>query len=202
MPGSRAPQRGDHDDAIEGGEAHGGIDVVTIADGGEGAAAAEMAGDHLEVLELSPDDGGGALGVLVADAMESIASDSLSQPLEGSGIDAGRIGDLAVEGGVEDGDLAGAGDEDFGVLDAFEVGGVVDGSEGAEFPDGVLEIGSDEGAFAVGGSPVNDAMANDIDLGGGIERAPVSFRWSPACCRGRLRESRRGSSRGVRCVPF
>ena len=92
-----------------------------------------MAGDELEGLDGLAQHVGGPLGdVLVAGAVEAVAAHLvLLVVFIGQGVGVGHGGHGLVEGGVEHGHLGHAGPHDGGAgLDAQDVGGVVQGSQG------------------------------------------------------------------------
>ncbi len=112
-----------------GAEAHAGADGDAVADAGDGARAAEVAGDYAQrrgghlagtgLVELAHDLGdvgpteelSRALGdELVARAVEAVAAHAGLEPGFGHGVAAGRIGDPLIERGLEERDQRDAGE--------------------------------------------------------------------------------------------
>jgi len=158
---------GAHDEAFEGGEAHGGIDGFSIEYGGGAAAVAEVGGDQAAVAEIKIEKSRCLLGdVGVAGTMKAIATD-LVLLIEGvrDGISVDLWSDALMKCGVEYDDLGNAGKEAGGGFDAEGIGDGVNGSEWCQGPDLGEHIGIDEH----GSGEFLAAMDDSVTDGGDVE---------------------------------
>ena len=94
-----------HHQALQGREAHGGVEAEAIADGAEGAARPQVATDQSQGPLAREALGHHLADVLVVEAMEAKAAQALLPPGGGDRVGGGRGGQAAVEGGVETGRL-------------------------------------------------------------------------------------------------
>ena len=90
----------------------------------------------------------------------------------GDSIHVGLAGHGLVEGGVENGDLRDLGAHDPAAgFDAGDVGGVVERGEGDAVLNGLHDVLVDENGGGEGLAAVDDAVADGIDLGHGLDDA-------------------------------
>ncbi len=164
---------GAHDEAGEGGEAHGGVEDFAAVNGGDGGAVAEVAGDEFELFDGFAEVFGGGVGdEFVAGAVEAVFADAeLGVEVFGDGVEVGVFGHGLVEGGVEDDDVGDAGEGGFAGADAVEVGGVVEGCEDGGGADGFFNGVGDEDGGGEFFSAVDDAVADGVDFFKGFEGA-------------------------------
>ncbi len=141
--------------------------AFSAADGGHGAAVAEVQADEIGLGEGLVEECGGFLGdELVGSAVEAVFAQAvLHVPLVGHGVEEGLGRHGLVESGVEDGDLRGVREEFLGDVDAHEVGRIVQGAEGEEIADGGLDLGIHADGVAVDFTAVQDAVAHALDFG-------------------------------------
>ena len=114
---------GAHDEALERGEAHGGINALAVQNGGAAGTVTEVSGNEAAVFRLFAENLGGFAGhEAVACAMGAVAADFVFfVELVGDAVEVGLARHGLVEGGVEHGDLREAREELGG---AFHAGGV------------------------------------------------------------------------------
>ena len=130
-----------------------------------------MAVHQLDVLAAHQLDG--ALGdILVGGAMEAVAADGVILViLGGNGVAVSLGGHGHVESGIEHGDLRGVGHDRLTGADAHQVGRVVQGAEGNALFDGGDDLVVDDAGVKELHAAVQDAMADGIDLVGGLDHA-------------------------------
>ena len=115
---------GAHHQALERGQAHGGVDGLAAADGRRAAPVAQVQHDQVELLRWPAQHlGGPGAHEAVAGAVEAVAPHLvLVVPLLRDGVAVGDRRHRLVEGGVEDRDLHEAGQRVARGLDAEQVG--------------------------------------------------------------------------------
>ena len=87
QPGVERPRARAHDHALERREAHRGVDAAAVADRGERAARAEVAGDQPQLVERPAEQVRGPVRrVLVVDAVEAVAAQPALEPLVRAGV--------------------------------------------------------------------------------------------------------------------
>ena len=157
---------GAHGYAGQRAQAHCGVHALAVHDGGQGGAVAEVAGDELQPLGVAAHDGGGPGGhIAVGGAVEAVAADLvLLVILVGDGIGIGLLGHGHVEGGVEHGHLRGLGHDLLAGLDAHQVGGIVQGTQGDALLDGLNAGVVDDAALRERHAAVEHAVAHRVDL--------------------------------------
>ncbi len=158
--GVHVARAGAHDQSGGGGEGHGGVDRFAVMDGGHAGAGAEVGEDDATVGFFRGDAGQLAQEKSVGEAVKAEAAQAGGLVAARDGEELGDAGHVAVEGGVEAGDLRGAGEC---VAEAFDQG---------DFAGKVSEIqrlGTAELGEEIGGdfliieqvhASVNDAMAD------------------------------------------
>jgi hypothetical protein len=121
-----------HDQALQRGQAHGGVDGPAATDGGHRGTVAQVQGDLVDVVGVLAQDLRDQVGdVLVAGAVEAVAPDVvLVGDLTVEAVPGRRLRQAVEEGRVEHGDVLDVGQQRPGVLDAVDVGGVVQGRQG------------------------------------------------------------------------
>ena len=114
---------GAHDEALERGEAHGGINALAVQNGGAAGTVTEVSRDEADFFRLFAENLGGFAGhEAVACAVCAVAADFVFfVELVGDAVEVGLARHGLVEGGVEHGDLREAREELGG---AFHTGGV------------------------------------------------------------------------------
>ena len=114
---------GAHDEALERGEAHGGVNALAVQNGGAAGTVTEVGRDEAAVFRFFAQDLGGLAGhEAVACAVGAVAADLVFfVELVGDAVEVGLARHGLVEGGVEHGDLREAREELGG---AFHTGGV------------------------------------------------------------------------------
>ena len=114
---------GAHDEALERGEAHGGVYALAVQNGGAAGTVTEVSGNEAAVFRLLAEDLGGFAGhETVACAVGAVAADLVFfVELVGDAVEVGLARHGLVEGGVEHGDLREAREELGGT---FHTGGV------------------------------------------------------------------------------
>ncbi len=159
---------GAHDEPFEGGDAHGGVDGFSVADGGHGTTVAEMEADETRLVQRLADKFSGRLGdELVGGAVEAVAAQAVFRiPLGGNRIEIGLRRHGLVEGRVEDGHLRGGGKKFLRHLDAHQVGGIVQRAQREELADGFLDGRRHPNRFLVDFSAQHHAMSHALDFGG------------------------------------
>ena len=142
---------GAHDEALERGEAHGGVNALAVQNGGAAGTVTEVGGNEAAVFRLFAENLGGFAGhEAVARAMGAVAADLVFfVELVGDAIEVGLARHGLVEGGVEHGDLREAREELGG---AFHAGGVC----------GFVERGEQRDAADVVNDFLRDALALDV----------------------------------------
>ena len=98
---------GAHDEAVERGEAHGGVGALAVQNGGAGAAVAQVGGDEAAVFRVLAQNLGGFGGhEAVAGAVETVTADGVVfVELVWDAVEEGLARHGLVEGGVEYGHL-------------------------------------------------------------------------------------------------
>ena len=157
---------GAHGQTSQGSEAHGGVDGLAAVDGGDGGTIAQVAGDQLQLLDGLAQHGGSALGdVLVRSAVEAVAADGVVLiVLVGQGVGVGHGGHGLMESGVEHGDHGGAGHQLLAGLDADDVGGVVQRSQGIALLDGSHDLVSQQDGLGKLLAAVDHAVTDSVDF--------------------------------------
>ena len=114
---------GAHDEALERGEAHGGVNALAVQNGGAAGTVTEVGGNEAAVFRLLAQDlGGFGRHEAVARAVRTVAADLVFfVKLVGDAVEVGLARHGLVESGVEHGDLREA-REELGC--AFHTGGV------------------------------------------------------------------------------
>ena len=157
---------GAHGQAAQRSQTHGGVNALAVHDGGNGAAVAHVAGDELELLNgLAHHSGGTGGNIAVAGAMETIAAHLvLLVVLIGNSIGESLCGHGLMESGVEHCDLGNIAHDGLAGVDAGDVGGVVERSEGDAVFNGLHNVIGDQNAGGKGLAAVNNAVADSVDL--------------------------------------
>ena len=142
---------GAHDEALERGEAHGGINALAVQNGGAAGTVTEVSGNEAAVFRLFAENLGGFAGhEAVACAVGAVAADLVFfVELVGDAVEVGLARHGLVEGGVEHGDLREAREELGG---AFHAGGVC----------GFVQRGEQRNAADVVNDFLRDAFALDV----------------------------------------
>ena len=165
---------GSHDQPLERGEAHRGVDRLTAADGRGRGAVAQVEDDQVGLVDRSAEQARG----LPADEgvrgpVEAIAADPVllaPRPRHRVGVRDRRHG--LVEGGVEDRRLGYVGEQPAGDAQPLEVGRVVQRCEGHQLSHLLDQRVVDEGRIGETGAAVDDAMTHRNHLGV-LQRRPV-----------------------------
>jgi hypothetical protein len=167
---------GAHDQALQRGQAHRGVDAAAAGDRGRAGPVAQVQGDQVELAGRAAQ----VLGRLAADvgmggAVEAVAADAqLAGKVGGQGVAVGAGWHRLVEGGVEHGHLRGLGEAGHGDPDAEQVGRVVQRGQGGLVGDGldggVVDQGRGGEPVAAVDHPVADAGQVGDRPAGGLER--------------------------------
>lgn len=156
-----------HDESLERRESHGGVDALSVADGGHAGSVAEVAGDNGRVLDVLAEDPGGLVEhELVAGAVEAVAAHAMVLVERvGHAVGEGLGGHGGVEGRVEDGDLGHVLAKYLGGhVDAEQVARVVQRGELDVLLDGLEHLVVDARGAREGLSAVDDAVADGLDV--------------------------------------
>ena len=160
-----SPQRVPISTPASGVRAHAGVDALAVFHGGDGAAVAQVARDHLQVAAAQVLRGGHA-DIAVAGAVRAVAADGVFLiHLIRHAVNVRLGGHGLVEGGVEHDDVGHVGAEHgLGAAQALHVGEVVHRGQGGDLldlvDDGVgddLRLGEELGAL-------HDAVADGGNL--------------------------------------
>lgn len=153
---------GAHDQALERGHAHRGLDRLASVDRARRGAVAEVEHDGLEVGAATAEERGGRLrDELVRRAVEAVAADAVLVGEIGGDRVRGRLrGDRVVEGRVEDRDVRDVGEGLLRGLDALEVRRVVQRGEVGEVLDVDLDEVGDERRLVEALAAVDDAVSD------------------------------------------
>ena len=155
---------GAHHDAVERGEAHGGVHALAVLDGAQGSAGADMAHDDLASLAVG--HLGDLLGdVTVAGAVGAVLTDvQLVADVLGQGVSLGDLGHVEVESGVVDRDVGQVGILLQAVLNNVGLGVVVQRRQRSDLADLGEDVLVDEGGIAEVPATLNDTVTNALDL--------------------------------------
>ena len=126
-----------HHQALQGRQAHGGVDALAAAHRRGAGAIAQVQGDQVAILGVLAQQGGGAAADIgMGGAVKAIAPHPVG-PVQvlWQGIAVGRRGHGLVEGGIEDRHLGHPGEEIQGDLDARQIGRIVQGRQGDHVAD-------------------------------------------------------------------
>ncbi len=154
---------GAHDQAVERGQAHGGVHALAVLDGAQGGAGAQVAGDELmglvahHLVHGAPDEAvAGAVGAVLAHVVlvDDVARD---------GVAPGLLGHVVVEGGVGHDDVAELGEHVAADLDDVGLGVVVQRRQRGDLADPAEGlVGHDRGLGEVPAA-LDDAVADALD---------------------------------------
>ena len=156
---------GAHDEAVERGEAHGGVHALAVLDGAEAGAGAEVAAHELvgliahELVDGAPDEA-------VARAVSAVLAHMvLVDHVARERVAPGVLGHVVVERGVGHDDVGELGEHVAADLDDVGLGIVVQRGERGDLTNlGEGLVGHDGGIGEVP-TALNDAVADALDLG-------------------------------------
>ena len=122
-----------HGEADQGSEAHGGVNALAAVDSGDGAAVAHVAGDDLQLFDgLAHQLCAAAGNIAVRGAVEAVAADAVVfVVLIGNCVHVSLAGHGLVESGVEHCNHGNISHNVAAGVDADDVCGVMQGSEGS-----------------------------------------------------------------------
>ena len=160
-----------HHDAFERRESHAGVHALAVRNRGDGRAVSEMADDQPRRIRGNLQQLGSApRGVLNADAVESVAPDSLIEPLVRPGINVRGGPERGMKSSVKDRHLRHAGSDDaIDGLNGRQLQRVVRRSEFGLLRDPRANLRSDQNTFAILRPAMHDAMAHHVDLRRGAD---------------------------------
>ena len=166
---------GAHGQTSQGGEAHGGVHALAAIDGGNGRTVAQVAGDQLQLFNGLAQHGSGPAGhILVRGTVETVAANLvLCVILIRKGIGIGHRGHSLMEGGIKHGHHRGVRHKSLTGLDADDVGGVVQRSQGVALLNSGHNLVGDEHALGKLLAAVNHTVTNRTDLLHGANHAVV-----------------------------
>jgi hypothetical protein len=156
-----------HHQALEGCEAHRGVDRFRAPYRGDGAAVAEVAGDHAQALVVGAAEKSrkAARHEAVGSPVEAIATDAVALVEHiGERVQERRLGHALVERRVEDGHVRSIGKELARGAISLDVGRVVKGGELEAFLDAPQHLIVDPNGGAEPLASVHHAVADRLDL--------------------------------------
>ena len=134
-----------------------------------------MAVDHLELL-LAHQLGSTLGNVLVGGAVEAVATDGvILVVLGGNGVAVSLGGHGHMEGGVEHGDLRRGGHHLLASLDAHQVGGVMQWSQGDALLDGNDHVVIDDAGVKELHAAMQNTMTDSVDFVSGLDHAQLGI---------------------------
>ena len=98
------------------------------------------------------------------DAVKSIAVNPVRKPFVGAGINRRSQRHLAMEAGIEDGNLRHRSEQFLNDLHAFQFSAIVKRSKGGDLGDRRFDLGRDHDGIFILGTAVDDAVPNNINL--------------------------------------
>ena len=157
---------GAHHQALQRGEAHGRVHGLAAPDGRDGGAVPQVGDDAVELLHRKVQQRRGPVRhVLVRGAVEAVAADAVvGVELVRDGVAPGVLGQGAVEGGVEHGDLRHVRPLLGDGADAQHVGGVVQRGQRVEPLDGAGDLVVDQDRLGEALAAVHHAVADGVEL--------------------------------------
>ena len=167
-PGVDVTGPGTHDQPLERGQAHGGVQGCATAYGRGGGAVAEVQHDQGQLFLRTPEEPGGLpRDVRVADPVRAVPADA--QPLAHvpvHGVRRGRGGQPREERGVEDRNLPQVGERRAGRADAGQGRGVVQRRQRHELLDPALDLVVHQRGIGVAIPAVHHPMTDGQQVAG------------------------------------